>query len=80
MHGKGKIYYPDKSKYEGDFKNDMKDGHGTLEYPDGRKYVGEFKNDLMHGKGVMTTKNKRPIEGIWEKGQRKKVIKEGHTS
>lgn len=26
MNGKGKVQYPDKSSYEGDFKEDMKDG------------------------------------------------------
>ena len=42
MHGTGKVQYPDKSAYEGEFKEDMKDGQGTLVYPDGKKYIGGF--------------------------------------
>ncbi len=40
MHGKGKITWIDGRKYEGEYKNDKKDGYGIFEWSDGRKYVG----------------------------------------
>ena len=40
------------SEYEGEFKNNMKDGYGEEKYRDGSIYRGEFKEDMKHGKGV----------------------------
>lgn len=74
MNGKGKVQYPDKSSYEGDFKEDMKDGQGTLVYPDGKKYIGGFQNDLMHGRGkLIVVKGGKPTETecLYEKGKRR---------
>ena len=37
---KGSKNYPDGRKYEGVFKDGIRNGQGTFTYPDGRKYVG----------------------------------------
>ena len=38
--------------YEGETKNDLKEGKGILFYNNGNRYEGEFKNDLIEGKGI----------------------------
>ena len=37
--------------YEGDFKNDVKNGEGCYEWLFGQKYVGNFTNGQIQGKG-----------------------------
>jgi hypothetical protein len=37
--------------YEGDFKNNMYDGHGKYRWADGAVYIGSWLNNKMHGKG-----------------------------
>ena len=37
MEGKGIEYYADGSKYDGEWKEGLKEGKGTIFYPDGRK-------------------------------------------
>lgn len=41
-------------KYEGDFKNDSKNGIGTLYIHNGDIFFGEFKSDEINGKGSYT--------------------------
>ena len=47
----GKYIKADGESYEGDFKNDLRDGFGIIKYVDGRVYEGEMKNDLRNGIG-----------------------------
>ena len=42
MHGKGVYTWKDGRKYEGEYKNDKKDGHGIYIWADGRKYDGQW--------------------------------------
>ena len=46
------MVWPDKSKYEGQWKDDMRDGKGTFVYVNGDKYVGDWKADVQDGKGI----------------------------
>lgn len=49
---KGKVYFPNgKLNYEGEFKNNAKDGKGKEYFEDGTYYIGEFENNKIHGKG-----------------------------
>ena len=41
MHGFGTFKWPDGMIYEGEYKNDMKDGIGKMTWPDGKIYYGE---------------------------------------
>ena len=45
MEGKGVEEWKDGRKYEGEFKNGIKDGEGTFEWPNGKKYIGSWKNN-----------------------------------
>ena len=40
MDGKGVMKWLDGKEYDGEFKNDLKEGMGTFIWTDGRKYVG----------------------------------------
>ena len=46
------MYYNDVDKYEGEWKNGLKEGKGIMYYNDGRRYKGDWKNDLKEGKGI----------------------------
>ena len=37
--------YNDGSRYEGDWKNDKKQGKGIIFYNNGSRYEGDWKND-----------------------------------
>ena len=46
------MYYNTGDRYEGDFKNDLKNGKGIIYYKNGGRYEGDFKNNLRDGKGL----------------------------
>ena len=54
MHGTGIYNYTVGDEYNGEWKNDKKDGLGTLKYSGGDIYVGSFKNNVKHGLGQYT--------------------------
>jgi hypothetical protein len=55
--------------YDGDFRDDKRDGQGTYVFSDGSTHIGGWKHDKMHGKGVYKVKNKQ-FEAEWKNGQR----------
>ena len=65
-----KIY--EDGKYEGEFKNDLRNGKGIMYYKNGNKYEGEWKNDVKEGKGIMLLSNGNKYEGEYKNG-----LKEG---
>ena len=54
--GKGKFYYNIEDYmekvYDGEWKNDMREGRGIETWTDGERFEGYFINDLRNGKGV----------------------------
>ena len=52
------LTYKDKTVYEGDFVEGVKEGNGSLIYPDGTKYWGDFTKGEIEGEG----------EFIWNNG------------
>ena len=75
MNGKGVFEWPDGRKYEGEYKNDKKEGHGVFTWPDGRQYDGNWKNGRQDGEGKFyNPKNKQWKKGIWKEGKRIKWI------
>ena len=69
--GKGK-YISDDETYEGDWKEDKKDGNGIIIYKDGCKYEGQFKNNKIEGIGKMSW-----IDGTYYSGEFKNNIFNG---
>ena len=50
--------------YEGEFKNDLREGYGKYIYKDGSYYIGEWKKNLKNGKGILYyNNNKKKYEG-----------------
>lgn len=44
MEGKGLMIWPDGRKYDGEYKEDKKNGYGTFIWKDGREFKGYWKN------------------------------------
>jgi hypothetical protein len=51
LHGQGTFYYPDGTKYVGEFLNGKRHGKGTFTYQDGTAFVGTFKAGKQQGLG-----------------------------
>ena len=47
--GLGEFIYPDGSKYEGNWQDDLRNGHGKYTYVNGDTYEGEWNNHVRHG-------------------------------
>lgn len=42
MHGKGKFLWANGNRYEGEYKEDKKDGAGVFYFADGKVYKGSW--------------------------------------
>ena len=51
-----KKYY-DKEVYEGEYRNENREGYGKYIYEDGEYYIGQYLNDKKNGKGIIYYKN-----------------------
>ncbi|QED22876.1 MORN repeat-containing protein [Candidatus Deianiraea vastatrix] len=72
MHGKGKLYFPNGSYYDGHWVNGKQEGKGTLLYADDYSfYQGDFANGKRHGKGYYCYPNGGRYEGNFENGEPK---------
>ena len=47
-----------KGIYNGEFKNNMKNGKGIFDYSNGLRYEGYYKDDIKQGTGIIINKNK----------------------
>jgi hypothetical protein len=47
--GKGVMIYKSGRVYEGDWKDDLRDGHGYERYANGNVYKGSFETGKAHG-------------------------------
>ena len=57
--------WPDKSNYEGEYKEGKKNGKGRYVFADGSIYDGEWHANLISGKGKYTWPDGRSYEGDW---------------
>lgn len=55
--------YTDGNRYEGQMKNNMKNGQGVLTWSDGRKYTGGYTDDKMNGEGEFIWADGRSYKG-----------------
>ncbi len=59
------LLWPDGSKYEGYFKNNMAHGRGRLIHANGEVYEGEWLNDKANGYGAHTHLDGATYTGDW---------------
>ena len=67
-HGFGILSFGNKLQYEGNYKDDLKDGQGIWYGADGSLYDGQFLKDEFHGVGYYTFPNSSAgenYEGLW---------------
>ena len=67
------LKYSNGDKYEGEFKNGIREGYGIYYYSNGDKFEGEFKNEIREGFGVFYFS-----DGILYEGEFKNGIIEGY--
>ena len=53
MDGKGVFTWPDGRRYEGEYKDDKKEGYGIFEWTNGKKYRGYWHNGKQNGEGEL---------------------------
>jgi hypothetical protein len=73
MHGRGKLVWADGKMYEGEYRDDKKEGQGTFTWADGRKYIGGWKDGKQHGIGEYVTPDGTQ-KGEWVDGKRTKWL------
>ena len=61
MQGHGIYKYADGVRYDGEYKQDKKDGFGHYYWTDGRKYSGWWAKGKQHGLGTYEDQNKGSI-------------------
>ena len=74
MQGAGIYIYADGVRYDGQYKDDKKEGYGQYFWTDGRKYEGWWHLGKQHGLGTYTDAGKQPKFGLWENGKRVKWL------
>jgi hypothetical protein len=67
-HGFGIFVADNGNEYEGDWKNDKREGHGKAKYNTGDVYIGSWKKCKRHGQGTMYIENGDIYEGNWSNG------------
>jgi serine/threonine protein kinase len=55
--GRGSMTFQDGARYNGEFRDGMRNGCGTLKFVDGRSYVGQFQDDEFNGLGLWKLEN-----------------------
>ena len=62
----GTYYYPMGDIYEGEFKNNEKEGYGIFYYSDGTIYEGEWKSNYPEGYGILYCLSGNIYETEWK--------------
>ncbi|CAF1536169.1 unnamed protein product, partial [Rotaria sordida] len=63
-------FWPNNSRYEGNFIDDKKHGYGIYFYTDRDRYMGEWHNDEPNGKGLLIWSNGTYYQGEFTNGKK----------
>jgi hypothetical protein len=75
MHGKGKLELPNGCFYEGEYRDDRKEGFGVFTWPDGRRYEGDWVDGKQEGEGWYIDEKKGvKRKAQWKAGRRLKWL------
>lgn len=81
MEGEGKLTYWNGDVYEGNYKDDVKNGFGKYYYSETKnRYEGEWVNGKKEGKGVFIWSNGDKYEGQFLKDNKHGKGKLTHNS
>ena len=64
------VRYHNNDVYEGQWKDNERNGQGIMRFADGEVYVGTWKDGKMHGYGTYTFENGDVYEGQWKGGKK----------
>jgi hypothetical protein len=67
------FFFSNGDKYEGDWKDNKRDGEGKFINKKGR-YEGEFKDDLKEGKGTFFYNNGNVYDGYYKDNHKVKGL------
>jgi hypothetical protein len=56
------------NNYDGEYKNDQKNGYGVFHWESGNIYKGQYKDDERNGLGEMTWTDGSVYFGYWKNG------------
>ena len=62
------MVYANGSVYEGDYRDDKKEGRGTFKHSSGDTYDGEWKDGKYHGRGAYTTASGETMVSAYREG------------
>jgi hypothetical protein len=65
----GSCRYPSGATYEGEWRDNLKDGRGVYYFPKGGTYEGEWSRGYMSGIGVRTYSSGKVVAGRWRDNQ-----------
>ena len=65
-YSEASTYYPGGGLYEGEWRNDLKEGRGRMVFANGDEYEGEWLDNKRHGRGRQKSgSNGEVVEGLW---------------
>ena len=68
FHGVGTYTHEDGQTYQGEWRNDKKEGMGKVTWPSGSSSYGPFKNGKRHGTHDYTHHNGKKEKILYDKG------------
>ena len=61
--------FPNGDRYDGELKDEKRNGKGIYYYANGDRYDGEWKDDKRNGKGIFYCSNGDRYDGEWKDGK-----------
>eukprot|EP00434_Breviolum_minutum_P014812 symbB.v1.2.013060.t1/scaffold907.1/size153227/5 len=69
MHGQGVYKYCDGTRYQGQFRDNIREGYGVLTFTDGSLYEGGWREDVPEGEGRVIYSNGEILNTTFRGGQ-----------